>query len=75
MTSFDFDNELMDMVPFSIGISPRIPLINVVLPEPFSPTRNVSECRGTQQEASQRISFESRMTVKFSHSTMFSEGK
>ena len=55
MTSFDFDNELMDMVPFSIGISPRIPLINVVLPEPFSPTMNVSAFRGIVRDEFSKI--------------------
>tara|TARA_Y100000588_G_C13968512_1_gene801908 strand:+ start:705 stop:881 length:177 start_codon:yes stop_codon:yes gene_type:complete len=55
MTSFDFDNELMDMVPFSIGISPRMPLINVVLPEPFSPTMNVRAFRGIVRDEFSKI--------------------
>ena len=48
--------------------------IRVVLPEPFSPTKNVKEFLGTQQVASQIISFESRTTVRSQHSTIFSVG-
>ena len=48
--------------------------IRVVLPEPFSPTKNVKEFLGTQQLASQIISFESRTTVRSQHSTIFSVG-
>ena len=49
-------------------------LTRVVFPEPFSPTKKVREFLGTQHVASQRISFESRTTVRSQHSTMFSVG-
>ena len=49
-------------------------LTRVVFPEPFSPTKKVRDFLGTQHVASQRISFESRTTVRSQHSTMFSVG-
>jgi len=59
------------MFPAEMGKSPNMLLTRVVLPEPFSPTRNVSAFRGMEQEASDNIFLFPIITVTLSYSTMF----
>ena len=62
--------ELKVIVPFEMGNSPNMLFASVVLPEPFSPTKNVSASLGTQHEASDNIFLLPMLTVTLSYSTI-----